>query len=101
VGVFAVMQVIGRREWVAVAVLFVFFLFASVFASGFPLLNQVGQAVRVAVALVMLLKFGILAMLAFYFTAIILMLSPLSLDPSTWYFGASLTYLLTLTALAV
>jgi hypothetical protein len=54
----------------------------------------------VAVALILLMRFGILTTIAFSFTAQVLMGSPLSLDPSTWYFGASLTYLLTLAGLA-
>jgi serine/threonine-protein kinase len=100
-GVFAVLHAVGRREWVPVAVLYSFFLFGISLGSGFPLLHQVAQAVHLAVALFLLMRFGILATIAFFFTAQTLMGSPLSLDPSTWYFGASLTYLLVLAGLAL
>jgi eukaryotic-like serine/threonine-protein kinase len=99
-GVFAVLHAIGRREWVPVVVLYAFFLVGISFGSGFPLLNQVAMAVHVAVALFLLMKFGILAAIAMSFTAQTVMGSPFSLDPSTWYFGASLTYLLVLAGLA-
>jgi len=99
-GVFAVLHAVGRREWVPVVVLYAFFLVGISFGSGFPLLHRVAQAIHVAVALILLMRFGILTTIAFSFTAQVLMGSPLSLDPSTWYFGASLTYLLTLAGLA-
>ena len=76
-------------------------LYYEEYGSGFPLLHQVAQAVHLAVALFLLMRFGILATIAFFFTAQTLMGSPLSLDPSTWYFGASLTYLLVLAGLAL
>lgn len=96
-GAFAVLLAVGRREWVAVVVLFAFFVLLTVFGSGFPVLNQVCGVIRAGVALVLFIRFGILAVIAYAFTLFAL---PLSLDASTWYFGATLTYLLTLVGLA-
>jgi serine/threonine-protein kinase len=99
-GVFAVLLVVARREWIAMVVLAAIFLLFALGGSGFPLLNQVFQMVRIAAVLYLLLRLGMLAVVACYFAGLVLQAAPLSLDRSAWYFGSSLTYLAALTALA-
>lgn len=99
-GVIAVLLAVTRREWVAVALVGAFLLTAAFLVSGFPLPNRFGQALRVATALALFLRVGILAPIAMYFTGSLVQVAPLTLDASAWYFGASLTYIVALVALA-
>jgi hypothetical protein len=52
------------------------------------------------VALILLMRFGVLAAVAFMFATGTPDAAPLTLDPSAWYFGASLTYIVALVGLA-
>jgi hypothetical protein len=99
-GLFAVLLVVARREWIATAVLAALLLFLFIVGSGFPLLNQVFQVARIAAGVFLLLRFGILAAIACGFAGFLLQSAPLSLDTSAWYFGASLTYLAVLVGLS-
>jgi serine/threonine-protein kinase len=99
-GTFAVVLAVARREWIAFTVLAVIILTLTVLGSGRPSLNLVFQGVRAAVVLFLLMRLGVLAAVACSFAVGGLEVAPLTLDPSAWYFGASLTYLLALVGLA-
>jgi serine/threonine-protein kinase len=99
-GLFAVLLVMARREWIATTVLTALLLFNSLAGTGFPLVNQVFQVVRVAAGVFLLLRFGILATVACVFASLLLQTGPLSLDTSAWYFSASLTCLVALVGLS-
>jgi hypothetical protein len=51
-------------------------------------------------AVFLLYRFGVLALVGWGFVAFATQLIPLSLDSSAWYFGASLSKVLTVTVLA-
>jgi hypothetical protein len=55
---------------------------------------------RAVVVLFLLMRLGVLAAVAFVFASDVLAVAPLTLDPSAWYFGASLTYMAALVGLA-
>ena len=101
--IFLVFSLIVRRDGVA-AVLLAGFIAAV--AVG-PVALGVGSAwmvpgglLRMGVAVFLLFRFGVLALLGWGFVAFSTQLMPLTLDPSAWYFGASLTKVLTVTVLA-
>ena len=63
-------------------------------------MNLAFLCMRVVVVLFLLMRLGVLAAIACLFAVETLSVAPLTLDPSAWYFGASLTYLLALVGLA-
>jgi hypothetical protein len=98
-GVFAILLAASRREWLATGVIVAYFLL-SIAGSGFPLLHQGVMVVRGLVGLGLFLRLGILAAVACQFTGVVITSGPLTLDPSAWYFGSSLTYFAALIGLA-
>jgi hypothetical protein len=99
VGLFATLLAACRRERLGVAVLMALSLL-GVAGSGYPLVHQAFMLVRMMVLLGLLLRLGVLAMVAGFFTAFVIQAVPLTLDLSAWYFGSSLTYFAALLGLA-
>ena len=91
-GVFAVLLAASRREWLATAVVVVFSFLLSIAGTGFPPLHQAvlvrAGAGPVPVPAARRPGRGRLPVHRFAIG-----IAPLTLDPSAWYFGASLTYL--------
>jgi serine/threonine-protein kinase len=99
-GTFAVALSVARREWIAFTVLAVLILTFTVLGSGRPPVHVAFLCLRAVVVLFLLMRLGVLAAVACWFAVDTLAVAPLTLDPSAWYFGASLTYLLALVGLA-
>jgi serine/threonine-protein kinase len=101
--IFLVFSLVVRRDGVAAALLAVFLAAVTVG----PIALAVGSAwmvpgslLRMAVAVFLLFRFGVLALLGWGLVAFSTQLMPLTLDPSAWYLNASLTKVLTVTVLA-
>jgi len=97
---FLVLSLIVRRDWIAATLLSG--LLAALYipsASGSEW-AMIAAAFGASVMFFVLLRFGVVALMAWYFVVIGTGLIPLTLDPSAWYFGASLTRFLTVAGLA-
>src|SRR5262245_25045715 len=99
--IFLILSVVVRRD--AIAAVLVCALVVLAFSS-----SQVGSELlvaflffQVAVFLVVLLRFGVLALMAWGFVAFGIGLLPVTLDSTAWYFGASLTKMFVVAGLAV
>jgi len=91
-------RLIFRSTWLASVALTV--LAIPAFANGTSGLDIGLAAVLVTVNLVVLLKLGVVAQMALLLVTFLMWL-PLTLDPSAWYFGQSLSLLLLITGLGM
>jgi hypothetical protein len=96
---FFVLRVLLRREWLAAAVLTLIGM-AMGLSSEFPAIGVPIGAIYFLGALLVLLRFGLLALIATMMAGGFLSYSALTLDASRWYFGYSLIVLLLVAALA-
>jgi hypothetical protein len=97
---FAVWLAVVRRQWVAFGLLYGLLLVIFLSDTGGEPVPVVREALRALAAVVLLARVGMLALVSYLFLLILVLHSPLTLDPSAWYFGASMTYMLAITALA-
>lgn len=97
---FFVLRVLLRRDWLAAAV-FTLIGMAMNLGSEDPAIEVPLGAIYYLLVPLVLLRFGLLAMIANMMAEILLFESSvLTLDPSRWYFGYSLVVLLLVAALA-
>jgi hypothetical protein len=89
-----------RRKWLAVPAFILVLGLPNVLSSDLPLLAAAGQVLGLAVVLIILLRFGLFALVVANFTEHTLVALPLTLDFSAWYIGLSLFTLLAFAALA-
>jgi len=99
-GLYGVLLAVGRRQWVALTLLGLIIGLLYALDPATPVSTRVFALVMLAVSLVQLWRFGFLCLIASTVPQVALSDAPLTLDPSAWYFGASLTYLLALVGLA-
>jgi serine/threonine-protein kinase len=99
--VFLVLSLVVRRDWVAAILLFGLLAALFVPAGLGSEWVMAGILLRLAAIVFLLLRFGVLALMAWFFAAVATVHLPLTLDPSAWYFGASLTKMLAVGGLAV
>ena len=96
-----VLRVLLRRQWLAYAVLFLASAgFSMATQPQAPLVNVAGGTIALAVALFLLTRFGILAFLVaimFSYWQVI----PLTMDPSSWFFPASVATMLLFAGIAI
>jgi serine/threonine-protein kinase len=85
------------RDWLAAAV--IVGLVATAISG--PLVARMGSAFMVAFGMWVLLRFGVLPLVAGAFTHVILLRLPITLDLSVWYAGASVVALGSILALSV
>jgi len=96
---FFVLRVLVRRDWLAAAV-FTLIGMAMGLGSEFPAIGVPINAIFFLLVPLVLLRFGLLAMVITMMAENCLWNSALTLDPSRWYFGYSLIVLLLVAALA-
>jgi hypothetical protein len=96
---FFVLRVLLRRDWLA-AVVFTLMGMAFGLSSDIPATGVPIAAIYFLLVLLVLLRFGLLAMIATMMAESFLWCSALTLDASRWYFGHSLVVLLVVAALA-
>jgi Protein kinase domain len=89
-----------RRKWLAVPAFILVLGLPNVLSSDLPLLAAAGQVLGLAVVLIILLRFGLFALVVANVTEHALVALPLTLDFSAWYIGLSLFTLLAFAALA-
>jgi Protein kinase domain len=100
--VFLVLSLIVRRDWIAAILLAALLAFvAALPATADSAWTIPGGLLRVAVAVVLLLRVGVLAVIAWAFVAFATQLVPLTLDLPVWYSGASLAKMFAVGGLAV
>ncbi|HKB04437.1 MAG TPA: serine/threonine-protein kinase [Gemmataceae bacterium] len=99
--VFLVLSLIVRRDWIAALLLAVLLVtVAALPATADSAWTVPGGLLRVAAVVFLLLRVGVLALIAWSFVAYATQLVPLTLDPSAWYRVASLTKMLAIAGLA-
>jgi len=98
--VFLIFSVVVRRDWIAAALVCALMFVATNPAGLGSELLVASLFFQLAVFLVVLLRFGVLALMAWGFVAIGIGFIPVTLDPSARYFGASLTKMLAVAGLA-
>jgi hypothetical protein len=97
---FFVLRVLLRRDWLAAAV-FTLIGMGMGLSSDIPAIDVPLAAISFLVVPLVLLRFGLLALIATFLTnALLFASSALTLDTSRWYFGHSLIVLLLVAALA-
>jgi hypothetical protein len=89
-----------RRKWLAVPAFILVLGLPRVLSSDLPLLDAAGQVAGLSIVLIVLLRFGLLALAVANFTQNVLVSLPLTLDFSAWHIGLSLFILLAFAALA-
>ena len=96
-----ILRTILRRDWLAAAAFVLLFTAFSALASSGPLaLEVVFSAIEMTLIVFIMLRFGLVALIASAFAYMLLMLFPITADFSAWYAGTSLFALLSLAALA-
>lgn len=99
--VFLVFSLVVRRDWIAAALLSGLMVVAYGSASARSVWDLSLFSFGLAVFIVLLLRFGVLALMAWGFVAVGIAMMPLTLDPTAWYFGSSLTKMAVVGGLAV
>ena len=96
-----VLRTVLRRDWLAAAAFVLFEVILSVLAtSASPVLAGVFAAAQTALVVLVMLRFGLLALMACSFAYSLLVLFPITADFSAWYAGASLFAVLSIAAIA-
>jgi hypothetical protein len=96
---FFVLRVLLRRDWLAAAV-FTLIGTATWLAGPIPAIDLPFGVIYMVLVILVLLRFGLLALIAARMAQLFQGASALTLDPSRWYFGYSLVVLLLVAALA-
>jgi eukaryotic-like serine/threonine-protein kinase len=99
--IFLIFSVVVRRDGIAAALVCALMVVAFNPARLGSELLIACLFFQLAVFLVVLLRFGVLALMVWGFVAFGIALIPVTLDSSAWYFGASLTKMLAVGGLAV
>jgi predicted Ser/Thr protein kinase len=96
-----ILRTVLRRDWLAAAALVIVYMALKWFSTpASPLLGALFTAVQTTLLIVVMLRFGLLALIASSFVFELLLLFPITPDFSVWYGGASLFALLSVAALA-
>jgi hypothetical protein len=92
-----------RRQWAAAALFIVIFIFAAAGAAQVetPLIVVPFRAVAALIWVLLLTRFGLLAVIACFFTLEVLNGFPVTTEASAWYAGIGLVGLLVFGAVAV
>jgi hypothetical protein len=92
-------RTILRRDWLAIAAI-VLLVAAAVSPTNITVFGRVANGFMAGFAMLVLLRFGVLPLMAGAFVHAILLRLPITLDLSVWYSAASLVALGTVLALA-
>ncbi len=89
-----------RKEWLAGGALIVILSMINALQSETPVISGLAQLVSTGASVVLVIRFGLLALLASSFFGFILTNAPLTTDMSVWYAGTSSAALLLIVAIA-
>jgi len=95
------LRVILRKQWLAAAGFTLIFTILKMLGSDHPWIDFIHATIIYAVAAIVVVRFGLVALALGIFTADLLGNVPQTTDFSAWYAGATLFPLLFVTALAV
>jgi len=96
-----VLRIILRRDWIAASTLvLILVILNGLHATGAIVPSLLFSAAGAALLLLVMLRFGLVSLIAYSFVELILSLFPITADFSAWYAGASLFALLVIGALA-
>jgi len=96
-----VLRLLLRREWLAAAAMVLLYVILGGLASPVaPAVSAVFAGVQIAVFVLLMLRCGLVAVIAASFAYVLLVLFPNTTDVSAWYAGASLFALLSVAAIA-
>nr|MDQ3743530.1 hypothetical protein [Acidobacteriota bacterium] len=96
-----IFSIILRRWWAAVGAVFILITLISVLASEHPALDWAFAAANVALILLVLLRFGLLACVFMQFFALVFYFFPMTTDFSAWYAGSTTFTLVAVIALTL
>ena len=96
------LQAFFRKRWIALAILICVLALTAPYLSGENLAIELSfSLVLTALVVFTLLRFGVLAMSAVWFTGQMLGAAPITLNTSVWYFDRSLLVLMLMIGLAI
>jgi serine/threonine-protein kinase len=96
-----VLRSVLRRDWLAAVVLVLLeAVLGALAAPQVPFISAAFGAVRTVLFVFVMLRFGLLALIACSFAGVLLILFPLTADFSAWYAGASWFAVASVTAIA-
>jgi serine/threonine-protein kinase len=95
------LRVIFRKPWLAAAVFTLFFSLLKVAGSNYPMVELAAQVAIYAIAAVVVVRFGLIALSAGIFTANILLNIPVTTNVGEWYAASAAVALLGILAIAV
>jgi hypothetical protein len=96
-----ILRVVLRRDWLAAgAFVLLYMAFNSLATPAAPALAALFGAVETALLVFMMLRFGLLALIASSFAYELLLMFPITADFSVWYAGTSLFALIGVAAMA-
>jgi predicted Ser/Thr protein kinase len=97
-----ILRVVLRRDWLAAAGFVLLYMFLNgLTATASPALVALFSAVETGLLVFMMLRFGLVALIASSFVYVLMLMFPITGDFSVWYAGASLLALLSVAAIAV
>ena len=96
-----VLRVLLRKEWLAAIVFVALWVALKTLGSDYPLIDGIGWTLLYAIAAIVVLRFGFVALAVGLFVTDMLANVPVTLDFSVWYATTSLLPLLSVVALAV
>ena len=96
-----ILRTVLRRDWLAAAALVLIYMALKWLATpASPALAALFAAVQTALLVFVMLRFGLVALIASLFVFVLLQMFPITADFSVWYAGASLFALLSVAAMA-
>jgi serine/threonine-protein kinase len=95
------LRVVTRRQWLAGAIFVLFWVVLGVLGSNSPMIDLVFAGLSFAALVIILLRFGLVALACGIFVGSLFPLVPITTDFSAWYAGSALFTLLAVLALAV
>ncbi len=98
--VFLIFRIVLRREWVAAIAFVLLFASMKTVGSDFPKVEAVLQFLIYSTAVVVVVRFGLVALAAGMFCADVLLNLPLTADTSNWYAANGILASLSILALA-
>jgi len=97
-----ILRVLLRRDWLAGAALVVVYMILNgLLATASPWLSALFSAVETGLLIFVMLRFGLVSLIASSFVYVLMLMFPITADFSLWYAGASLFALLSVALMAI
>jgi hypothetical protein len=94
------LRVLLRNQWLAGAAFVLIFAVPRLLVSNYPLVDLPAQLLIFAIAAVVVLRFGLLALASGLIVANLLLSAPVTGNASAWYFASAVFVLLSVAAMA-